>query len=66
MNKREATIIGAFTGTLIGDFSELHTYIEEKLGYPVMTHELGFPETWEKIKEAVRDDFLVLCNSLTD
>ena len=43
MTKREAAIVSAYTGVLIGDFDEVHKYIEELLGRPVFTHELAAP-----------------------
>ncbi len=41
MNKREAAIVAAYTGFLIGEFSDMHKYIEEIMGGSVFTHELG-------------------------
>ena len=32
MTKREAAIVSAYTGVLIGDFNEMHRYIEEIMG----------------------------------
>lgn len=31
MTKREAAIVSAYTGILIGSFSDMHEYVEEKL-----------------------------------
>lgn len=45
------------------DFQDMHEYIEEKLGRPVWTHELGYDEVWKEIRKAVYDDFIVLCKS---
>jgi len=39
MTKREAAIVSAYTGILIGSFSDLHQYIEEIMKRPVWTHE---------------------------
>jgi len=58
MTKREAAIISAYTGTMIGDFSEMHKYIEEVLGRPVWTHELAQQKVWAAIKEAAKPDLL--------
>lgn len=66
MTKREAAIIGAFTGILVGSFNDLHQYIEEIMERPVFTHELGSKETFERIKELSRPDFIAICESLTD
>jgi hypothetical protein len=58
MNKREAAIISAYTGVLIGKFDDLHKYIEEIMGRPVFTHELAEEEIFNKIKEFSKDDFM--------
>lgn len=58
MNKREAAIVSAYTGILIGDFSEMHAYIEEKLRRSVWTHELGISEVVEEVKAASKQDFI--------
>lgn len=58
MTKREAAIVTAYTGILIGEFSDLHEYIEKILGRPVFTHELADKELWVEIKEKSRKDFI--------
>lgn len=58
MTKREASIISAYTGILIGKFEDMHEYIEEKLGRPVFTHELAKKNVVEEIKEKSKKDFL--------
>lgn len=58
MDKREAAIVSAYTGYLIGDFNEMHKYIEEIMDRPVWTHELGSKEFAERIKAASRPDFI--------
>lgn len=60
MTKEEAAIIGAFTGILVGEFADLHEYIERIMERPVFTHELGTERVWEEIKERARGDFLRL------
>lgn len=40
--KKEAVIVSAYTGVLIGDFNEMHRYIEEIMGRQVFTHELSY------------------------
>lgn len=40
--KKEAAIVSAYTGVLIGDFNEMHRYIEEIMGRQVFTHELSY------------------------
>lgn len=63
MNNRERAIISAYTGKLMCDFDYFHRYVEEKLGRPVFTHELGYIEVEDEIKAASRDDFLALCGT---
>ena len=58
MTKREAAIVSAYTGFLIGDFDDMHKYIEEIMGAPIWTHELGNKDTINKIRELSRNDFL--------
>ena len=58
MTKREAAIVSAYTGILIGKFSDMNAYIEEKLGTPIWTHQLTDEKLWEEIKEAVTTDFI--------
>lgn len=58
MTKREAAVVTAYTGILLGDFDKAHEYIEEILGRPVLSHELGNSDVWVEIKEAARADFV--------
>ena len=58
MTKREAAIVAAYTGYLIGDFSTMHTYIEEIMGRPVWTHEMGSKQISEEIREKAKKDFV--------
>lgn len=60
MTKHEKIVASAFTGTLMCDFSDLHAYIEDKLGRPVFTHELADEKLIEEIKLATKDDFLAI------
>lgn len=56
MTKREAAIVSAYTGYLIGEFSDFHAYAEEVMGRPVFTHEL--PSIAEELKEKSKKDFM--------
>lgn len=58
MTKREAAIVSAYTGCLIGEFHEMHKYIEEKLDRPVYTHEMAFASFQEELKDVVKPDFI--------
>lgn len=58
MTKREAAIVSAYTGILLGNFSDMHKYIEEKLGRPVQTIEFASQKLRDRIKEITKDDFI--------
>lgn len=56
MTKREAAIVSAYTGYLIGEFSDFQAYAEEILGRPIFTHE--FPSIADELKEKSKKDFM--------
>lgn len=56
MTKREATIVSAYTGYLIGEFSDFHSYAEEIMERPIFTHE--FPDIAYELKEKSKKDFM--------
>lgn len=58
INKREAAIISAYTGYLIGDFSAMHEYVEEIMDRPVFTHEFGDKEFTKEVKAKSKEDFI--------
>lgn len=60
MTKREAAIVSAYTGYLLGDFAEMHKYIEEVMGRPVWTHEMGMSAFAEELRTASKADFIAL------
>ena len=61
MTREEKLIVSAYTGVLMTDFSDLHEFIEKKLGRPVYTHELADKTVMNELKESVKEDFLKLC-----
>lgn len=61
ITKQEKVVVLAYTGVLMCDFSDVHKYIEEKLGRPVWTHEMVSYNVQEEIKRATKPDFLALC-----
>lgn len=66
MTDREKAIVMAYTGVCMlkkDEFKIFHKYVEEVIGRPVYTHELG--ELREKIREASKEDFLKLCKEDT-
>ncbi|QDP60396.1 MAG: hypothetical protein GOVbin1096_24 [Prokaryotic dsDNA virus sp.] len=66
LDKRQAAIVGAYTGILCGPFSDLHEFIEEIMGRPVWTHELGSVEVAEEVKEKAKPYFLEICYESTN
>ena len=60
MTKKEAAIISAYTGVLLGEFSDMHEYIEQILDRPVWTHQLANEDISNEIKNKSRDDFIAL------
>ena len=58
MTKKEAAIVSAYTGILIGEFSGMHEYVEEIMGGPVFTHQMGNKEFCEEIKAKSKEDFI--------
>lgn len=60
LTPEQAAIISAYTGYLIGNFAEMHEYVEKVMGRPVWTHEMGSQVIADQIREASRADFLAL------
>jgi len=58
MTKNEAAIVSAYTGILIGEFSNMHEYVEKIMDRPVLTHEMGNKEIANEIKEKSKNDFI--------
>ena len=63
LTKEQAIVISAYTGDLAGSFGDLQAAIEERLGRPVWTHEFASAEFAKQIREAFKEDFLVLCGA---
>lgn len=55
MTKREAAIISAYTGYVIGDIDEMYKYINEIMGRTVFTHEISI--LFDEIREKAETDF---------
>lgn len=66
MNKREAAVIGAYTGLLLGDMTDMRTYIEELLNRPVATHELSDRDLCEEITIKSKPELLKICEGITE
>lgn len=57
MTKREAAIVSAYTGYLIGEFSDFHAYAEDIMGRPLFTHEFSDTKVITEIKNKAAKDF---------
>lgn len=62
MTKQEKLIVTAYTGILMVDWDEFHKFAEELLGRPIYTHEFDKEEVTNEIVNAVREDFMRLCD----
>ena len=60
LTSEQAAIIGAFTGVLSGPFSDMHEYIENIMGRPVFTHEMGNDKIVAEIRKKSKPDFLAI------
>lgn len=58
MTRREAAIITAYTGIVIGEFCYFHEYAEEIMGRPVFTHEFANEKTAAEIKAKSYNHFI--------
>lgn len=64
MTEKEKAIVMAYTGVcmLSGDkFKIFHEYVENIMGRPVYTHEMGIKAVDDEIKEKAKADFIALC-----
>jgi hypothetical protein len=60
LTKDQAAVVSAYTGYLVGQFSDMHEYAERKLGRPIWTHEFASHALTEELREAAREDFIGL------
>jgi len=66
MTKYEAAVISAYTGILLGEFSDLHEYVEKIMNRPVFTNEFASEEFCARIEKKSKDDFMDICKSITE
>jgi hypothetical protein len=67
LTRRQASIIGAFTGTCCGPFRDLHGYVDSLPGFKGIPN-VAFANkaVMERIAEAAKADFIALCPTLDD
>ena len=66
MTKHECAIVMAHTGICMlagDDFKIFHKYVEDIMGRPVFTHEMGIENVADEIKEKSKTDFIELCKN---
>ena len=62
MTDKEKAIVMSYTGICMltdDKFQIFHKYVEDIMGRPIMTHEMGLLS--DTIKEKARPDFMALC-----
>lgn len=60
ITKREAAIISAYTGILLGEFSEMCKYAEQIMKRPIWTYEYADKNIADEIKQKSKKDFYSL------
>lgn len=60
MTLREAAIVTAYTGKLIGDIKTFHDYVEELMGRPVYPHEFRDVELAKEVTRRSKADFVAM------
>lgn len=67
LTRRQAAIIGAFTGIACGPFGDIHEYVDSLPGFKgIGTISFADKGVWEQINRACRDDFLAICSDKGD
>ncbi len=64
MTKREAAIISAYTGILIGQFEDMAEYAESLLNRPIYSHEYADENFVEELRRRSLLDFAALQESI--
>ena len=65
MTKEESLLVSAYTGYMLcSQFSELHEYIEEVIGAPVLTHQLGSEEFNKVLRSKLQPRILELVQGI--
>ena len=60
ITRREAAIISAYTGIMLGEFCDMHEYAEEVMGGAIFTHQFADKGVVAALKEKTKADFLAL------
>lgn len=54
MTRKEAIAISAYTEYCFAPFDEVHQFIEEILGRPVLTHEMVRNDIWDNVRKSMQ------------
>jgi indole-3-glycerol phosphate synthase len=60
LTKQQAAIVSAYTGLLVGNFSDMHKYAEAKFNRPILTHEFASEVLGLELKRLTKADFILL------
>lgn len=67
LTRRQAAIIGAYTGISCGPFSDIHEYVDSLPGFSgIGIISFADKSVWEQIRRTCREDFLAICASGDD
>jgi hypothetical protein len=61
LTRRQAAIIGVFTGISAGPFEDVQQLGDELMGRPTWTHEYGNEKFADDLRERARPLFIALC-----
>ena len=61
MTKNERLLVTAYTGVMMVEEAEFYDYLEELMGRPILAKELNSEEFVSSVIDAVKDDFMKLC-----
>lgn len=60
MTKREAAIVSAYTGYLVGKFSDMQLYVDTLVGHSTWTHQYADKTFEQKVMELAKPDFIAI------
>ena len=64
MDKHEAAVMTAYTGIMVGSFSDFHAYAERIMDRPIWTHQFASKKLAAEIKAKAEPDFMAICESI--
>ena len=67
LTRKQAAIIGAYTGVTCGPFGDIHKYVDSLPGLKgIMTHDFASENICEIIRKESKADFLAICPTSED